>query len=81
VFFCVDFEVNIQLPPKGSAKEEIITITGLEADALAAKDAILKASGTDSCVTSYRHKRVSVADPGCLSRIRISSIPDLHQRI
>jgi len=37
-----DFEVNIQLPPKGSAKEEIITITGLEADALAAKDAILK---------------------------------------
>jgi hypothetical protein len=42
--------VNIQLPPKGSAKEEIITITGLEADALAAKDAILKASGADSCV-------------------------------
>ncbi len=23
----------------------------------------------------------SVADPGCLSRIRIFSIPDLHQRI
>jgi hypothetical protein len=42
--------VNIQLPPKGSAKEEIITITGLEADALAAKDAILKASGADYCV-------------------------------
>ena len=40
--FCADFDVNIQLPPKGSDKEEIITITGLEADALAAKDAILK---------------------------------------
>ena len=36
--------MNIQLPPKGSDKEEIITITGLEADALAAKDAILKES-------------------------------------
>ncbi len=69
--------MNIQLPPKGSAKEEIITITGLEADALAAKDAILKASGADSCVTSYRHIPVSsVADPGCSSRIRFFSILD-----
>jgi hypothetical protein len=41
--------VNIQLPPKGSAKEEIITITGLEADALAAKDAILKESDGVDC--------------------------------
>merc|ERR1711962_1119200 len=37
-----DYKVNIQLPPKGSENEEVITITGLEADALAAKKAILK---------------------------------------
>merc|ERR1712168_1714537 len=36
-----DFKVNIQLPPKGSENEEMITITGLEEDALAAKKAIL----------------------------------------
>merc|ERR1711970_484606 len=36
-----DFKVNIQLPPKGSENEEVITITGLEEDALAAKKAIL----------------------------------------
>jgi len=36
-----DYRVNIQLPPKGSENEEVITITGLEADALAAKKAIL----------------------------------------
>jgi hypothetical protein len=48
IYFCPpDFDVNIQLPPKGSAKEEIITITGLEADALAAKDEILKEIRTD----------------------------------
>jgi len=37
-----DFKVNIQLPPKGSENEELITITGLEEDANAAKQAILK---------------------------------------
>merc|ERR1719228_2430213 len=36
-----DFKVNIQLPPKGSENEEVITITGLEEDAFAAKKAIL----------------------------------------
>merc|ERR1711970_781972 len=36
-----DFKVNIQLPPKGLENEEVITITGLEEDALAAKKAIL----------------------------------------
>jgi len=37
-----DFKVNIQLPPKGAENEELITITGLEEDANAAKQAILK---------------------------------------
>merc|ERR1711962_1415607 len=37
-----DFKVNIQLSPKGSENEELITITGLEEDANAAKQAILK---------------------------------------
>lgn len=36
-----DYKVNIQLPPKGSENEEVITITGLEEDAEAAKKAIL----------------------------------------
>jgi len=37
-----DFKVNIQLPSKGSENGELITITGLEEDANAAKQAILK---------------------------------------
>ena len=36
-----DYKVNIQLPPKGSENESVITITGLEVDADAAKQAIL----------------------------------------
>jgi len=37
-----DFDVNIQLPKKGSPDESIITITGYESSATAARDAILK---------------------------------------
>jgi len=37
-----DYKVNIQLPSKGAENQEIITITGYEQDAEAAKDAILK---------------------------------------
>jgi polyribonucleotide nucleotidyltransferase len=37
----VDYKVNIQLPPKGSENESVITIMGLEDDAEAAKKAIL----------------------------------------
>merc|ERR1719347_1050676 len=36
-----DYKVNIQLPPKGSENETVLTITGLEDDAYAAKKAIL----------------------------------------
>lgn len=36
-----DYKVNIQLPPKGSENEAVITITGLEEDAMAARKAIL----------------------------------------
>jgi len=36
-----DYHVNIQLPPKGSENEAVITVTGLEDDAYAAKKAIL----------------------------------------
>ncbi len=37
-----DYKVNIQLPSKGAENQEIITITGYESDAEAAKEAILK---------------------------------------
>jgi len=40
-----DFGVQIQLPKKDSENSEIITITGFEADANAARDAILKIVG------------------------------------
>jgi len=40
-----DYKVNIQLPPKDSENQEIITITGLEEDANAAKKAILAIVG------------------------------------
>jgi len=40
-----DFKVNIQLPKRESDDNETITITGLEADAEAAKDEILKIVG------------------------------------
>jgi len=39
------YKVNIQLPNKGSEEEGIITITGLEEDVNAARDAILKIVG------------------------------------
>merc|ERR1719420_779570 len=40
-----DYDVQIQLPKKEAPNSEVITITGFEADAEAAKDAILKIVG------------------------------------
>ena len=40
-----DFDVQIQLPKKEAPNSEVITITGFEADANAAKEAILKIVG------------------------------------
>lgn len=40
-----DYKVNIQLPRKEADCQEVITITGLEEDANAAKDEILKIVG------------------------------------
>lgn len=37
-----DFDVNVQLPKRGSEDDHIISVTGLEADAEKAKAAILK---------------------------------------
>jgi len=37
-----DFEVNVQLPKRGVENDNIITVTGLEADTEKAKEAILK---------------------------------------
>jgi polyribonucleotide nucleotidyltransferase len=60
-----DYKVNIQLPSKGAENQEIITITGYEADANAAKDAILK------IVNQYESmiKEEVQIDPRCHSMI------------
>jgi len=60
-----DYKVNIQLPSKGAENQEIITITGYEADSNAAKDAILK------IVNQYESmiKEEVQIDPRCHSMI------------
>jgi len=60
-----DFHVNIQLPPKGAENESIITITGLEDDADAAKKAIL---GIVNQYESMIKEEVQI-DPGVHSMI------------
>ena len=60
-----DFGVQIQLPKKAAENSEVITITGFEADANAAKEAILKIVGQNA---SMVHEEVSI-DPRVHSMI------------
>lgn len=60
-----DYKVQIQLPKKDDDASDVITITGLEADAEAAKDAILKIVGQ---YESMIQEEVSI-DPGVHSMI------------
>lgn len=47
------FDVQIQFPDKASDKSDVIAITGMEANAIAARDEILKMVFELVCIANY----------------------------